>query len=237
MLVGSTPGLQNLDTTYDFYETPKTLSTWLEINKKYFLQESGMERLVPRGLLLAGPPGVGKSMAASVIAHDWDLPLFRLDVGATMNRWLGETEGRVYRSLSLVDANSPCVLLVDEVEKLFSTTEDGGTTQRVLSQLLWWLQFRRSRVLVVMTTNNLKSIPQELYRPGRIDKVITLELLTAAQATKFSVRVLESVTGKPATTKQLDVIKDTFWISAEHYSHAQVTEMVYDMVKNNKWVG
>jgi SpoVK/Ycf46/Vps4 family AAA+-type ATPase len=71
------------------------------------------EKLVPRGLLLAGDPGTGKSMASMVLAKHWDIPLFRLDVSASLNRWLGESESRIARNLSLIEQNAPCVFLLD----------------------------------------------------------------------------------------------------------------------------
>ena len=141
MMGGETPGLMQLDTEYDFYEWPKPLQEWLTLNDPYFLDLNTPQQLMPRGLLLAGEAGVGKTMAAMVLAKHWDVPLFRLDVSTSLNRYLGESESRIARNLNIIEQNAPCVWLMDEVEKLFTTEGDEGTTQRILSQMLWWLQY------------------------------------------------------------------------------------------------
>ena len=96
------------------------LEDWLELNSAYFLNPKTPAKLMPRGLMLAGKPGVGKSMGAKAIAQHFDIPLFRLDISTTLAKFVGESEARVARSLATVDRESPCVLLLDEVEKIFS---------------------------------------------------------------------------------------------------------------------
>jgi hypothetical protein len=242
LMMVSTPGLQALDTDYPFYLMTPVLKAWVDLNKDYFLSKDIPEVLVPRGLMLAGPPGVGKSLAASVIARHWGLPLFRLDIGAALSRWLGESEGRINRNLSLIEANAPVVLLLDEVEKLFADKGD-ETTQRILSQLLWWLQCRRGRVLTLMTTNDITKIPKELYRPGRIDRVIHLEKLSQENACIFAEDVYRSVLGSlPGAGRRIVInnrVQNSVEGEIEHpktYSHAFVTELVYDTIRENGWV-
>jgi ATPase family associated with various cellular activities (AAA) len=112
MLRGETPGLYSLDTDYDFYEMPKLLKQWIDLNDKYFLDPTTPQRLMPRGLLLSGDPGVGKSMASMVLAKHWDVPLFRLDISTSLNRYLGESESRIARNLSIIENNAPCIWLL-----------------------------------------------------------------------------------------------------------------------------
>ena len=237
MMGGETPGLTTLDTEYDFYEWPQPLQDWLNLNDSYFLDLNTPQQLMPRGLLLAGEPGVGKSMASMVLAKHWDVPLFRLDVSTSLNRYLGESESRIARNLSVIEQNAPCVWLLDEAEKLFATNGDEGTTQRIMSQMLWWLQWHKARVLTVMTTNNLSILPKELYRPERLDKVLHLEKLTLSAAKAFALRVYTSVLKTPPPMKRLKVIRDVLDKGDKGtYAHAEVRVLVYELVKKNGWL-
>jgi hypothetical protein len=237
MMGGETPGLTTLDTEFDFYEWPKPLQDWLALNDKYFLDLNTPMQLVPRGLLLAGDAGTGKSMAAKVLAKHWDVPCFRLDVSTSLNRFLGESESRIARNLNVIEQSAPCVWLLDEVEKLFASNGDEGTTQRILSQMLWWLQAHTSRVLTIMTTNNLSSIPKELYRAERLDKVIHLEKLSLSGAKQFATRVYESVLKAPMTPKRAKVIRDALDRGDKGtYAHAEVRVLVYETIKEQGWV-
>lgn len=237
MMGGVTPGLTQLDTEYDFYEWPKALQEWVTLNDAYFLDLNTPDQLVPRGILLDGEPGVGKSMSAMVLAKHWDVPLFRLDMARNLNRYLGVSEERVDNNLQLIEQNAPCVWLLDEVEKIFASNGDEGTTQRMLSQLLWWLQARKARVITVMTTNNLSVIPKELYRPERIDKVIHLEKLPLSAAKVFASKVYESVLGAPPSLKRQKQMRDTL-DSADKgtYAHAEVRVVVYELIKKAGWI-
>lgn len=237
MMGGETPGLMVLDTDYDFYEWPQDLTEWLAINEGYFLDLNTPPQLVPRGLLLDGEPGVGKSMAARVLAKHWDVPLFRLDVSTSLNRYLGESESRIARNLAVIEQNAPCVWLLDEVEKLFVSDGGEGTTQRILSQMLWWLQSHTSRVLTIMTTNNLQGIPKELYRAERLDKVLHLEKLSLSGAKAFAAHVYESVLKTPIPGKRAKILRDLLDKADKGtYAHAEVRVMVYDVIKRQGWM-
>jgi len=237
MMGGETPGLMVLETDYDFYEWPHALKEWLTLNDQYFLDLNTPPQLVPRGLLLGGEPGVGKTMAAKVLAKHWDVPLFRLDVSTSLNRYLGESESRIAKNLAVIEQNAPCVWLMDEVEKLFVSNGDEGTTQRILSQVLWWLQAHTARVLTIMTTNNLETIPRELYRAERLDKVLHLEKLPMSAAKAFAAKVYESVLGHPIPQKRAKLLRELLEKSDKGtYAHAEVRVLVYETVKINGWL-
>ncbi len=240
MVSGLTQGMYTIDTTVDFYDYPPALWEWLELNEWYFLNPKTPHQLVPRGLMLDGSPGVGKSMAAKAIANYFKVPLYRLDVSTALNKYQGASEERIFRILAQIEKEAPCVLLIDEVEKIFSDSgsDETGVISRILSQLLWWLAEHRTRVLTVMTTNKLSIIQPELYRPGRIDKVIGIPRLSFSQAEEFATKVFKSVIGTYPSLEQNQAssiyaeLKDSGQVT---FSHAEVSEMVYLVIKKNKW--
>ena len=175
-----TRGLQAISSSMDFYIENEQLTKWLAINGAFL--EHPDRRLRPRGLLFDGPPGTGKTMGAKFIAQELGLPLYRFNIGALKNKYVGESERFMREALQSADRHSPCVLLLDEVEKIFDSGQshgDSGTTTSLLAELLWWLQEHKSPVFVVMTTNAKKKLPPELYRPGRIDAVMVMDKLKA----------------------------------------------------------
>lgn len=179
-------GITQVDTEQSFYLCPAYLEKWLKSNTGFF-KAPKHPSLTPRGLLFTGPPGTGKTLASKHIAQVFGVPLYRLDLGAMMGKFVGESEGNLNAALAQVDEVEPCVIIFDEVEKVFQSQSDSGVTSRLLSQLLWWLQEHKSKVFTVMTTNDMRSIPAELYREGRIDK--TMEFLgieVAADGYKFA---------------------------------------------------
>lgn len=139
----------------------------------------------PRGVLLVGVPGCGKSLSAKAIAHDWSLPLYRLDLATIHGQYLGQSEGRLKEALSTADHVAPCVLWIDEIEKgLAGATQgagDGGTSTRLVGQFLYWLQEARSRVFVVATANDVSRLPPELLRRGRFDELFFVDLPSAEE--------------------------------------------------------
>jgi SpoVK/Ycf46/Vps4 family AAA+-type ATPase len=133
----------------------------------------------PRGLLLAGIQGTGKSLTAKAISHHWHLPLLRLDVGRLFAGLVGESESRTRQMIQLAEALSPCVLWIDEIDKAFSGLEgrgDSGTTNRVFGTFLTWMAEKTSPVFVVATANNIRTLPPELLRKGRFDEVFFVGL-------------------------------------------------------------
>ena len=133
----------------------------------------------PRGVLLVGVPGCGKSLSAKFIAASWNLPLYRLDLASIQGQYLGQSEGRLQDPFTSADNASPCVLWIDEVEKgLAGATgsNDGGTSTRMVGQFLFWLQESKFRVFVVATANDVSKLPPELLRRGRFDEIFFVDL-------------------------------------------------------------
>ena len=132
-------------------------------------------------------------------------------------------------TLSKVDEVSPCVLLMDEVEKVFRSTEDGGVSGRILATLLWWLQERTSRVLVVMTSNDKSTVPPELYRPGRLDRAITLKSTPFGDQRKFVSGYLKSIKAPASLMKTIGNIK---WPFEEEKTQAELVSWANAKVRN-----
>jgi SpoVK/Ycf46/Vps4 family AAA+-type ATPase len=126
----------------------------------------------PKGTLLLGLSGGGKSLAAKAIAGEAGLPLIRFDLGKVFGKYVGESEARMDQALKVLEAMQPCVVWFDEVEKLFSgSTGDSGVSDRVVAKILTWLQENQSKVLVIMTANDVRTLRPELTRAGRLDAI------------------------------------------------------------------
>ena len=154
------------------------LKSWLEDRRKIVLsdQELKIDDL-PKGVLLFGVQGGGKSLAAKAIAGVWGLPLLRLDMAALFNKYIGETEKNLREALSLADLMSPCVLWIDEIEKgMANDNSDNATGKRLLGTLLTWMAERKSRVFLVATSNDISVLPPELMRKGRFDEIFFVDL-------------------------------------------------------------
>ncbi len=133
----------------------------------------------PRGLLLVGIQGTGKSLTAKAIAHHWHLPLLRLDVGRLFAGLVGESESRTRQMIQLAEALAPCVLWIDEIDKAFAGADsrgDAGTTSRVFGTFITWLAEKTSPVFVVATANNIQALPPEMLRRGRFDEIFFVGL-------------------------------------------------------------
>lgn len=140
------------------------------------LRERGMRP--PRGVLLVGVPGCGKSLSAKAIAAGWELPLYRLDLSAVFGQYVGQSEARLREALATADTVAPCVLWIDEIEKGLagSGSDSTGVTTRLVGHFLYWLQESTARVFVVATANDVRSLPQELLRRGRFDDMFFVDL-------------------------------------------------------------
>jgi AAA+ superfamily predicted ATPase len=137
----------------------------------------------PRGMLLLGVQGCGKSLCAKVVAESWDLPLLRLDPSVLYQKFVGESENRLRMALAQAETMAPVVLWIDEIEKAFasasSDSADGGLSQRMFGTLLSWMQDHRSPIFLVATANNVDALPPELLRKGRFDEVFFVDLPSA----------------------------------------------------------
>lgn len=159
----------------------EVLKTWLG-KRKCVIEEpsiglrSGLP--FPKGILLLGVPGSGKSLCAKAVAMEWKMPLLKMDPSNLYNKYIGETEKNFKRAMEAAEKMAPIVLWIDEVEKIFATgdQEDGGVSQRVLGMFLTWMQDRKERVFVVATSNDVLRLPSEFLRKGRFDEIFFLDL-------------------------------------------------------------
>jgi SpoVK/Ycf46/Vps4 family AAA+-type ATPase len=151
------------------------LKRWLADRQGSFLEGKGVD--LPKGVLLVGVQGGGKSLAAKAVAGLWGLPLLRLDFACLYNKFFGETERNLREALRLAEQMAPCVLWMDEIEKgLASGEHDGGVSQRVLGTLLTWMSERKAPVFMVATANVIERLPPELVRKGRFDELFFVDL-------------------------------------------------------------
>ncbi|HEY2464986.1 MAG TPA: AAA family ATPase [Steroidobacteraceae bacterium] len=154
----------------------QNLRDWLTCRKPAF-DGSAPELDPPKGVLLLGVQGCGKSLAARAAAGIFGVPLVRLDFGALYTKWQGEAEKNLRESLHSAEGLSPCVLWVDEIEKALAEGEgDSGVSRRVLGTFLTWLAEQRSRIFVVATANDIAALPPELIRKGRFDEIFFVDL-------------------------------------------------------------
>jgi ATP-dependent 26S proteasome regulatory subunit len=157
------------------------LRNWLQVRKSFFLGEDASLD-APRGMLLLGVQGCGKSLAAKAAAGIFGVPLLRLDFGVLYNKYYGETERNLRKALETAEVMSPCVLWMDEIEKGVagnSSDDDDGLSRRVLGELLTWVSEKRKPVFLVATANDILRLPPELVRKGRFDEIFFVDLPSA----------------------------------------------------------
>ncbi len=159
------------------------LKSWLDEKEKLFapnkkeqMKKRGLRP--PRGILMMGVPGSGKSLSAKAIASRWKLPLYLLDFATVQGRYVGQSEQQLREALETAEHVSPCILWVDEIEKGLSGNSDSGVTTRMIGQFLFWLQECKKEVFVVATANEVTSLPAELLRKGRFDEIFFIDLPT-----------------------------------------------------------
>jgi hypothetical protein len=163
------------------------LRRWLDRARVGFSREAaelGLEP--PKGVLLVGVQGCGKSLAAKAIARDWQLPLLKLDAGRLFDKYIGETERNFRRAIEVAESCAPAVLWIDELEKAIapgggSSDSDGGLSRRLFGSFLTWLQEKTAPVFVVATANDLSLLPPELLRKGRFDEIFFVDLPDAVE--------------------------------------------------------
>ena len=156
--------------------TQKRMLAYSEEAQKYGLP-------FPKGILLVGIPGCGKSLAAKALAQSWNVPLIKCDIGKLFSSYVGDTEQNTRKALETADAMAPCVLWIDEIEKALGGVStggknDSGVSSRLFGTILTWMQEKKSAVYVIATANSIAALPQELLRKGRFDEIFFVDLPT-----------------------------------------------------------
>ena len=170
------------DVTLDDVAGYDELVAWLRKRRKAFSQEAQDFGLpTPKGVLLVGVPGAGKSLTCKAVAREWGLPLLKCDVGSLFGSYVGQSEANVRKLTKTAEAAAPCVLWLDEIDKGFSSSSgqssgDSGTSSRVLGTFVTWLQEKKAPVFIVATANHPEHLPAEFLRRGRWDEMWALDL-------------------------------------------------------------
>lgn len=212
----------------------ENLKSWLTRKAHIFqnmqkAQAFGVD--IPKGVLIAGLPGCGKSISAKATAQLLQVPLLRLDIGRLMGKYVGESESNMRRAIALAEAVSPCVLWIDELEKAFAGIggEGGGVevTTRLLGSFLTWLQEKKSPAFVVATANDIMKLPPELLRKGRFDEIFFVSLPSAAEREKiFEIHLKKRRPGDVAKIDLCRLSQET-----EGFSGADIEGVVRDSIE------
>ena len=214
----------------------ENLKEWLESKYKLMtpakreeMKERGMNP--PRGILMVGVPGCGKSLAAKAISAKWKLPLYLLDFATVQGRYVGQSEQQLNEALEMAESVSPCILWIDEIEKgLSGLSEDNGVSNRMLGQFLFWLQECDKEVFVVATANSIEKLPPELVRKGRFDEIFFVDLPNnkeREEILKLYITKYLKVNVQEEFLKQLvDITKGFSGADLE----ASIREMAYKMI-------
>jgi SpoVK/Ycf46/Vps4 family AAA+-type ATPase len=205
-----------------------TLKDWLKKRKTAFsIQASNYGLPTPRGLLLIGIQGTGKSLTAKAIANDWQLPLLKLDVGKLFGGIVGESESRLRQMINIAETISPCILWIDEIDKAFTNTEsrgDSGTSNRVLATFISWLSEKTRPVFVISTANNIDLLPLEIIRKGRFDEIFFLDLPKQEEREEiFKIHIKEF---RPNTFESFDYL--TLAETSESFSGAEIRQSIIE---------
>lgn len=204
------------------------LKHWLEQRRGTWEEKArafGLEP--PRGVVILGVQGCGKSMCAQAIAGEWKLPLVKFDTAAIFDKYIGETEKRIQKVFQVAEELSPCVLWIDELEKVFagsgpdSASADAGVSSRLLAAFLSWMQERKAPVFVAATCNNVSALPPELIRKGRFDELFFVDLPNQAERRQIFALELARRNRRPA---EFDL--DRVAAAARGYSGAEIQAAV-----------
>ncbi|MDG3496920.1 MULTISPECIES: AAA family ATPase [Pseudanabaena] len=206
------------------------LKQWVRIRRDAFTEEAKRYGIpTPKGVLLVGIQGTGKSLSAKTIANEWRLPLLRLDIGRLFGSYVGESESRMRQMIQLAEATAPCVLWIDEIDKAFGNINgsgdgDSGASRRVLGTLITWMQEKTSPVFIVATANNVRILPAELLRKGRFDEIFFLNLPTESERQEIFKVHLQKL--RPNRMREFDLL-----LLARHtknFSGAEIEQVILD---------
>jgi SpoVK/Ycf46/Vps4 family AAA+-type ATPase len=181
----------------------------------------------PRGMIILGVQGCGKSLCARAVAGEWQLPLVKFDTAAVYDKFIGETEKRIQKVFQVAEGLAPCVLWIDELEKVFagsgpdSASADAGVSSRLLASFLSWMQDRKAPVFVAATCNNVTVLPPELIRKGRFDEMFFVDLPNQAERKQIFAIQLNKRKRNP-TDFDLDRVAE----AAKGYSGAEIDAAV-----------
>ncbi|MEM9904248.1 MAG: AAA family ATPase [Cyanobacteria bacterium P01_D01_bin.44] len=181
----------------------------------------------PRGLLLVGIQGTGKSLTAKAIAHHWHLPLLRLDVGRLFGGLVGESESRTRQMIQLAEALAPCILWIDEIDKAFAGADsrgDAGTASRVFGTFITWMSEKTSPVFVVATANNIRALPPEMLRRGRFDEIFFVGL--PSQDERKSIFNVHLSRLRPSNLSQYDIERLAY--ETPDFSGAEIEQTIVE---------
>ena len=205
----------------------ENLKEWLKKRQLAYDKEArdwGLKE--PKGLLLLGVPGCGKSLIAKSIASSWNMPLLRLDVGKVFQGIVGSSEDNIRKAIATAEAVAPCVLWIDEIEKGLSGVQssgatDGGVTSRIFSTILTWMQEKTAPVFVVATANNINQLPPELLRKGRFDEFFFVDLPSQKEKENiFSIHLQKN--RQNVSSFALDILAQ----KAEGFNGAEIEECI-----------
>ena len=204
------------------------LKDWLTKRKTAFtVQALNYGLPTPRGLLLVGIQGTGKSLTAKAIANDWQLPLLKLDVGKLFGGIVGESESRLRQMIDVAETISPCILWIDEIDKAFSANDnrgDSGTSNRVLATFVSWLSEKTKPVFVIATANNIDLLPLEIIRKGRFDEIFFLDLPKQDERSEiFKIHLQEF---RPSTWESFNY--DKLANLSESFSGAEIRQSIIE---------
>ncbi len=211
----------------------ENLKRWLERRNGSWREEARQFGLpAPKGVLVTGVPGCGKSLTAKGMAASWGLPLLRLDIGKVFSGLVGSSEQNMRQAIRTSEALAPCVLWIDEIEKGFSGAGgegDSGTSSRVFGSFLTWMQEKKSPVFVIATANNIDKLPPEFLRKGRFDEIFFVDLPTQVERIKvweiqLGKRIISSLHDKDSLVAD-DAIRQLAEAS-EGYSGAEIEQAV-----------
>ena len=210
----------------------ENLKNWLRRKAKVIKNIQSAEKFgvdMPKGVLIAGVPGCGKSLSAKAVASLFEVPIVRLDMGKLMGKYLGESEANLRKAINLAEAISPCVLWVDELEKAFAGVgSDGGheVTSRLFGSFLTWMQEKTSTAFVVATANDITKLPPELLRKGRFDEIFYVGLPKTEERKKiFEIHIRK----RKQDFAKIDVAK--LVSMTDGYSGADIEGVVKDAVE------